>query len=240
MAVDEARRVRGEEDRRAAQFRHVAPAALRRARLDPGGELRIGDQRLVELGLEVARRNRIGIDPVPHPFGRHGAGQIAHRRLAGRVGRDRFACHARHQRGDVDDLAAPARDHPARHRLSDEEHRGDVGRHHPLEHVLGKILERRAVLHAGIVDEDVDLPDFVLGVRDGVLDALLAGDIESHRPRPCAAFGEFGRGLSQRHLVACIEDHFGPRAGQRRRDRQPNAAARSGHQRPAPGERELR
>ena len=56
VAVDEAGRVGGEEDRRADEFLDVAPTAERRAAGEPGGEFLVLDKRLVELGAEIARR----------------------------------------------------------------------------------------------------------------------------------------------------------------------------------------
>ena len=59
-------------------------------------------------------------------------------------------------------LPRAARDHVPRHRLADVEDAGDIGAQQLLPVVGREILERRAELHAGIVDQDVDRPDFGL------------------------------------------------------------------------------
>ena len=70
--------------------------------------------------------------------------------------------------------------------------------HHLLELVLGKILERRAELHAGIVDENVDAADLGLDIVDGVADAVRTGDVEGDGPGPRAGIGEVGRSVAER------------------------------------------
>jgi len=58
--------------------------------------------------------------------------------------------------GDVDDLAAPARDHVARDGLTDMKDRRDVGLQQPFERVGGKLFQRAAMLHSCVVDQNVD------------------------------------------------------------------------------------
>ena len=115
-----------------------------------------------ELGLEVARAQAVDLDAVLAPVDRHALGQHLHRALAGGVGRDAGATQLALHRADVDDLAALAPDHVARHRLADQEHAVEVGLHQLVPVGLGELLERRAALHAGVVDEDVDGADLAL------------------------------------------------------------------------------
>ena len=70
MAVDEGRSVAGQEDGGADQFVDVSPTAGRRPLFEPAREFWIVDQRLVERGLEVTRRDRIDLQPI--------SGQSAH------------------------------------------------------------------------------------------------------------------------------------------------------------------
>src|SRR5690606_10496831 len=142
-------------------------------------ELGVLDQRLVELGEDVAGGDAVDVQPVLGPVGRHAAGKVGDRGLARGVGGDGGAGEVAHDRADVDDLAAAASDHPLGYRLADGEDGSEVGGDDLVEPILGEILERSAMLHAGIVDEDVDGPDVALGKADGLADAVGAGDVES-------------------------------------------------------------
>src|SRR5689334_22999107 len=55
VAVDEGRRLAGQEHGRTDQFLDIAPAGGRRPLFQPGRKFRVVDQRLVERGLEIAR-----------------------------------------------------------------------------------------------------------------------------------------------------------------------------------------
>jgi hypothetical protein len=74
VPVDEARRVRGQKDCRADQLMHLAPAAERRLR----GELLVLDERLVQFGAKISRRQRVGAKTMLAPAGRHALGQHFH------------------------------------------------------------------------------------------------------------------------------------------------------------------
>ena len=87
VPVDEAGRLGRQEDRCADQFFDLSPPARRRALFQPGAEIRVGDERGVERRIEIARRNRVALQPVTGPVGRHALGQVRHRALRGRVGR---------------------------------------------------------------------------------------------------------------------------------------------------------
>jgi hypothetical protein len=140
----------------------TSPAARRRAVDQPVAELGVVDQRLGQLGLEVAGPEAIDLNAVLAPVDRHALGEHLHRALAGGVGRDVRPAQLALHRTDVDDLAAPARDHPARDRLADDEDAVDVGAHQLVPVGLGELVERRASLHTGVVDEDVDRADLTL------------------------------------------------------------------------------
>src|SRR6478609_9272519 len=64
VAVDEIGSRAREEDRRAGEVLHVAPAPAGRAIDQPLRELRVVDQRLRQLGLEVAGAQAIDLDAV--------------------------------------------------------------------------------------------------------------------------------------------------------------------------------
>lgn len=65
MAVDEARRLRGQEDAGTDQLVDLAPAPCRGALLEPAGELRIRDQGGIERRVEIAGCDGVALQPVP-------------------------------------------------------------------------------------------------------------------------------------------------------------------------------
>src|SRR5690606_36092442 len=67
VAVDEAGRVGGEEDRGACQFLDVAPAAGRRAVGEPARKRLVGDERGVQFRLEIAGADAVDLDAVAAP-----------------------------------------------------------------------------------------------------------------------------------------------------------------------------
>ena len=64
MSVDEGRRPAGEKHGGPDQLFDVAPAPRRCPLFEPAREFRIVDQRLVERGLEVTRRDRVDLQAV--------------------------------------------------------------------------------------------------------------------------------------------------------------------------------
>ena len=88
LAVDEVRRRRGQEDQRADQVLQLTPPAGRRALADPRAELLVGDQRIVELGVEVARPEAVDLDPGRAEVSAHSLGQQLQSALGRGVRRD--------------------------------------------------------------------------------------------------------------------------------------------------------
>src|SRR5688572_18012846 len=64
VAVDETGRIARQENGRADQVFHVAPAARRRAVDQPAAELRVAHQGLGQFGLEVAGAQAVDLDAV--------------------------------------------------------------------------------------------------------------------------------------------------------------------------------
>src|SRR5262245_24645280 len=121
MPVDERRGDARKKNRRADQFVDIAPSAGRRPLFEPGRKGGIVDQRLVQWGLEIARRDRIDLEAVLCPIGAHAASQVLDGSLGRGVGRDAGTRQFALNRRDVDDLAFAARDHVARDGLADIE-----------------------------------------------------------------------------------------------------------------------
>ena len=69
-------------------------------------------------------------------------GKSGHRELAGAIGGERTEGHEAVDRRGVDDVAVPARLHPAHEGLAAQEHPLDVDCHDPVEQVLADRLQR--------------------------------------------------------------------------------------------------
>ena len=131
-----------------------------------------------------------------------------------RVGCDAGPGQRRLHRCDVDDPAFAPSDHVACDGLADVEDGRDVGAHQPLERVRIEILQRAAMLHAGVVDQDVDGtgPGF-MAVHGGPHRRVVAGVEGQCRHRgplrlePCLRLGEL-------RLVTSVQDQPRPDAGQ--------------------------
>jgi hypothetical protein len=236
MAVDKGRRLAGQEHGGADQFLDIAPAAGRRPLFEPAREFRIVDQRLVQRGLEVARRDRIDLQAVLGPIGTHAAGQVLHRALGRRVGRDarpgQFALH----RGDVDDLAPAAPNHVTGDGLTDIERARNIGGEQLVPFLDREILERRAELHAGIVDQDIDRAGISLNRLDTLLNGLRARHIEFGHRYLVPGGRQFRRRRSKLAAVAAVEDNFGAVFGKTSREREPDALRRTRDERPLAGQ----
>ncbi|MNT36252.1 hypothetical protein D3C72_1723230 [compost metagenome] len=105
---------------------------------------------VVDLGVDIARADRIGINAVARPFQRHRLGHVHHGRLAHAVHADlRQHLQPRHRR-DIDDArlrqraavllgALGARDHALGHFLGDKEGAAGIGIEDEIEIVGGDV-----------------------------------------------------------------------------------------------------
>src|SRR6267154_3350969 len=124
MTVDEGRRPAGKEHGSPDQLLDIAPAPGGCPLFEPARKFRIVNQRLVERGFEVTRRDRVDLQAVFGAIGAHAAGQVLDGALRGRVRRNsrprQFTLHG----GDVDDLTPAATDHVTGDGLTDIERAG--------------------------------------------------------------------------------------------------------------------
>lgn len=231
MSVHEGRGIGRQENAGADKLFDLAPAAGRRALLKPCRKGFVGDEGCVERRVEVTRRNGVALQAVFGPVGRHALRQIADSALGGGVGRDAGAGKSGLDAGDVDDLAAAAADHMTCGSLTGMENRGDVGLQQALEGIRRKILKRCAVLHAGIVDENIDGADIRLETVDGLAHRFMIGGVEGERPCALDACGS----RFQLRLVAAVQNHFSPCFRQPLRQREADALGRTRDQGAAAG-----
>jgi hypothetical protein len=150
--------------------------------------------------------------------------------LRRRIGRDAGAGERGLDAGDVDDPAAPARDHVARDGLAYVKDARDVRLKKPLEGVGREVLERRAVLHARVVHKDVDGFARCLEPVHCGPHAVMIRRIEGQHLGPGNPFG----GSGQPRSVAPVQDHLRPRRREALSQREPDALRRPGDQRPPP------
>ncbi len=113
--------------------------------------------------------------------------------------------------------------------------------HDALEVVRGHLQQRLAMLHAGVVDEDVQGTDPLLDPLYRRLYGDLVGDVERHGVH-CAAGvpRKLGAGLLQRLGITSVEHDLGPGFGQSCGQGQADALAGAGDQGPTAGQGEQR
>ena len=125
----------------------------------------VGDLLLDQRRPDVAGADAVDGDAVGRDFERHRLGQAGDAVLGRDVGRLERRGHEGMGRGRVDDAAPAARLH-ARHGGADGVEGGGQIDGDDLVPLLDReLLDRRDVLDAGIVDEDVDGAERLLGLR---------------------------------------------------------------------------
>ena len=133
-------------------------------------------------------------------------------------------------------LPLTALDHSSRDGLADEENAVDVGRVEATPGIERKLGKWRAMLHACVVDEDVDGADPGLDVGDACFDRGRVGDVESGRVYVEALLLQGPLRLTEARRVARIQDQGRARRTQRCCQREADALAGAGDQRDAPGQ----
>src|SRR5476651_1130026 len=100
----------------------------------------------------------------------------------------------------------------------------------------GEVLQWRAALHAGVVDQDVDRADLFFEVCYRVADAIGVGHIETARVDCCTCAAQRMGGTGEACLVAAVQDDGRAGQGETPGKRITDAGARTGDQRSAPAE----
>src|SRR6266511_6280458 len=176
LSVDVIRSVRGEKNRRADQLLGLAPTTRGRAPFDPGVEARVLEKRLVHLGDHVAWADRVRLDAVLRPLGRHRAGQKLETSFGRGVWRYRSPRNFAREGADVDDLASgSAADHASGDLAADEKGARQVGVDDSPPLDGGQIDQRFAQLDPRIVDEDVNGNTRTVEFRESLADRVLVG-----------------------------------------------------------------
>jgi hypothetical protein len=102
----------------------------------------------------------------------------------------------------------------AGNRLPDQKHTVDVRLHELFPLRMGKLFERRAALHASVVDQNIDRSDLTFDALNGRLYVGCGRHIEASRVCDCAFGVQPANRLGQRRFAAGIQNDLGPRGGQ--------------------------
>ena len=97
---------------------------------------------------------------------------------------------------------------------------------------LAHFEERHARVHPGVVDEDIEPPEFALDLRDHPLSVRGPGDISLHEDRPPAGGADLLHHLfGRRAIVEVVDGDVRALAGERQGDPAPDALLGAGDQR---------
>ena len=209
-----------------------------RAAADPLVEFLVGDERRVQLGGDVAGRDRVDGDALRSQLRRERSGKG----VDGALGRD-VAVDGRPRqdgadRADIDDAAEAGGDHHAGGLARQAKAGGEIGGHDALDVGVGPLRQRHPVLDARVVHEDVEPAELVGGVGDRLHDGRGFGDVEGGH-LGLAALGAYFLGLAHQHrAIAAVQQDAGAVVGQRLGNGEADAAGGAGHQRNASIKRE--
>ena len=180
----------------------------------------------------VVGRDAVEADLMLRQLQRHGAGEVEHPGLAGgvdgEVGRRARALDRR----DVDDRPAPAAaDHDRHGHAGGDEHAHQVDLDVPAPAPLALLEERTPGDPAGVVDQDVDPPEFLVGRRHHRADLLALHYVGGNAERLAAHVADAPGGLLAARGLDVGDHHVGAVLGERQGDPLTNAAATAGDDR---------
>jgi hypothetical protein len=96
----------------------------------------------------------------------------------------------------------------------------------------GKVLERRAELHAGVIDQDIDRAGILLDRLDTVPGGLRLRHVEAGHRYLVSSGRQSRRGRVKLGRVTAVEDNFGTVFGKALRECEANTLRRTGDERP--------
>ncbi len=162
---------------------------------------------LVDLALDEARADHRDADPVRQQAPAQRVGQPVHRELRRRVDARARAGDERGHRGRVDDVPAlPVRLDP-RHEGDDAvDDAAEVDAEHPVPVLVRRVGDVVEEVDAGVVAEDVHVPEDALGLVGGTRERLAVGDVQLDRVHVAAELGRrrlevVGADVGDRHRM---------------------------------------
>ena len=108
----------------------------------------------------------------------------------------------------------------------------NIGGEQLLPLLDGKVLERRAELHAGIVDQDIDRAGISLNRLDAFLGGLGERHVEADHRHLVPGSCQFRRSRIKLAGVAAVQDDFGAVFGKTLRECESDSLRRAGDERP--------
>ena len=230
--------VREQEHRRADHLVDIRHPAHRRLLLE---ELRLVHHlgTGVHRGRGIAGADRVHPDAARDPFHRHRLRHVDDTGLRGVVVALREPAvhdHPRHG-GDVDDRAAPMRQHRPRLGLAGEKDALEVDVHQALELALLHLLRRIGIGDPGRVHREREGAEFLLGARDRLRERRAARHVGGEREALSPGGGDRGGGVGEPGIRPPVEErHIRAALGEADGDALADAAARSGDEGDLAGE----
>ncbi|PAV67246.1 hypothetical protein WR25_02371 [Diploscapter pachys] len=197
--------VTGEQQQGAVQVRRLAVAPARNTRTQSLPRV-TGQERLVQVGHHVSRRQGVHANAMARQLQGHGAGQVRQAGLGRQIRGDGAGHPAGEDRGDVDQAAAlPCGNHAPRAFLGHRPGALEVGVEYAVPTAIIAVEQRLAVAHAGVVDQHIQ----GAGGIEHPADIVPAGHIEGKGAGPAAAgLDGLDQGL-QRRLAPGGDQHLG-------------------------------
>ena len=160
-------------------------------------------------GGDVAGSDAVALDVVLAILGGDVLGQHLQTALGSGVGGDSLTAQLAHHGADVDDLAAALLDHIGNDRLGNDEGGVQVNVDDLTELGSGHLDHRDALDDAGVVDQHVDVADFLGDLLDHLIDGVLVGDIADIAVGVDAGFLVGGQALVHQLLLDVVENDGG-------------------------------
>ncbi len=190
MSGEEGARLGRQHNGDAGDLVRFADPAQRRRRSPFLQVFRVLPQGAGEIGLDQARRDRIGADVMRSVLDGEHPGELHIRRLGDAIGAQGRAALVSADRRHDDDRAVLPLDHLRHHHVAEPEIALDVAIHDAVERLVGNILRRAEIgVHRRITDQHVDLAEGLGASVDKLLKLILVADMAGNRDGLVALFG---------------------------------------------------
>ena len=137
----------------------------------------VGHQATEQRRIGRARAEAVHADPLRRVLRGHGARDLEHGRLCGRVRRQARRPDERRRRPVRDDAARPLLQHPRQRRAEAEERPASAHREYPVEVGGGHLVRRPDVVDPRGKDEPVETSERGARLFDYACSVILIGDV---------------------------------------------------------------
>ena len=164
-------------------------------------------------GSNVARSNAVALDIVLAVLGSDVLGQHLQAALSSSVGGDSLTAQLAHHRADVDNLTAALLDHVRDNGLGHDERGVQVNVDDLTELSSAHLGHRDTLDDTGVVDQNVDVTNFLGNLLDECLDSVLVGDVADIAVGINAGLFVGGQALVDQLLFDVVENDGGAVVG---------------------------